>query len=158
MTQHTDHEIRGIHRLPLWGAFGVALLSLLLVTVFVVSGAKPVRVADSPVVAERSLIFRDGTNGAVVVRDAHSYRELVSFNKGEGAFVRISMRGMTRQRILKQLDVASPYNLVKTERGNLFIVDPLSLNKIRVDAFGPIAIKSFNQFLARDYSEKGAKG
>lgn len=158
MTQQSGPEITGVHKWPLLGALGVVIFALLLVVGSVLGGVKPVGFANSPVVTERSLLFRDGANGEVLVFDAKSRKHLAKFEKGEGAFVRISMRGMARQRINRELDMMSPYQLIKTENGNLYIRDPQSDHKIRINAFGPIATQSFNQFLERDYSEKGAKG
>ncbi|MEM9330374.1 MAG: photosynthetic complex assembly protein PuhC [Pseudomonadota bacterium] len=158
MKEQSTAEITGIHKWPLLGAFGVVVFAVLLVIGSVVSGVEPVGFASSPVVTERSLLFRDGKNGEVMVFDAISRQPLAKFEKGEGAFVRISMRGMARQRISRELDLMSPYRLIKTENGNLYIQDPQSKQKIRINAFGPVATKSFNQFLNRDYSEKGAKG
>ena len=158
MKHNGNTEITGIHKLPLYGAFGVAVLTLVLVTVFVFSGAKPVAIASSPVIEARELLFRDGTNGEVLVYDAETRQKLASFGKGDGAFLRISMRGMTRKRISGEHDLASPYTLVKTEDGNLYVKDPLSSHKIRINAFGSVAIENFSQFLEHDYSEKGAEG
>ncbi|MEM9277455.1 MAG: photosynthetic complex assembly protein PuhC [Pseudomonadota bacterium] len=158
MAQQTGQEITGIHKWPLFGALALVVFSLLLVFGSVISGVEPVGFNNSPTVTERSLLFRDGNNGEVLVFDADSFQALATFEKGEGAFVRISMRGMARQRINRELDLLSPFQLMKTENGNLYILDPLSDHKIRINAFGPVATKSFSQFLERDYSKKGAEG
>ena len=158
MTKQNEPEIRGIHKWPILGAWSVAVLALLLVTGSILGGVEPVGMAESPTVTERSLLFRDGRNGEVLVFGAESRRPLAIFEKGEGAFIRISMRGMARQRVIRELDVMSPYTLIKTRDGNLYISDPQSDQRIRVSAFGPIATNSFKQFLERDYSEKGAEG
>lgn len=157
--RHTNqNEIKGIHRLPLLGALAIVLLTVVLVLVSVLGGIEPVGTKSASSVEERDLYFQDHKNGQVLVFDANSKEEIGKFQKGEGAFVRISMRSMMRQRKLKEVDLKKPFKLVRFSDGNIKIVDPYSNEFIRINAFGPIAIKSFGQFLSTNHLEKGAKG
>lgn len=157
MSKNPTQEITGIHKLPLYGALAVVVLALLLVVGSVLSNG-PVSGNAQATVEERSLYILDEENGELAVYDARTKESLGRFTKGEGAFVRISMRSLVRMRTLKELDLNLPFKLVKSENGDLRITDPASGENIRVNAFGPIAIESFAKFLPSNHSEEGAKG
>ena len=157
MSDHPSPEITGIHKLPLYGALAVVVLALLLVVGSVYSKG-PVTNKELTSIEERSLYILDEKDGELAVYDAHTKENIGRFSKGEGAFVRISMRSLIRMRSLKEIDLNLPFRLVKSENGDLRITDPASGENIRVNAFGPIAIESFAQFLSNHHSEKGAKG
>ncbi len=157
MSQHHTHEITGIHKAPLYGALGVVIFALVLVVGAVLAKDDKAVPADVSV-EERSLYFLDAKNGVVAVYDAATRTKLGSFSKGEGAFVRISMRSLMRQRVLKEVDLNLPFKLIKTAKGDLKITDPASGEAIRVNAFGPLAIESFARFLPTNHSKQGAQG
>lgn len=158
MSNQRQDRIEGIHKLPLFGAFGVALLAVLLVTGATFAKKEPSAAPVEDAVAERSLYFVDTREGSVLVYDAKSREKLQSFDRGQGAFVRISIRSLMRQRVLKGVDVKQPFKLVEMPSGNIFIVDPKGGDKIRVNAFGTLAIESFSQFLPKHHSAEGAEG
>lgn len=147
-------KITGIHKLPLIGAGLVVAL-----TIFVVGTAqynKSTKV-DAPItktLAERDLIFRDGTAGNIVVRDAKTKELLGKFGRGEGAFIRISMRAMTHARRQNRVAQGQPYTLVKGEGNRLTIVDPVTGTSIKLNAFGAVAMDSFAKFLPKEADTK----
>lgn len=157
-------KIEGIHKLPLFGALAVAALTL-----FVVAGAqfsdagKVTRTIGTPV-QERALIFRDGKNGNVVVRDATTKIVLAKYGRGQGAFVRQSMRALSHNRLQRDNEKGQPYRLVRTAGGKLSIVDPVTGKFIKLNAFGKVAMTDFlallnhrtNNATAIVTSEKGA--
>lgn len=160
MTEKYTSEITGHHRWPLLGALGVVVFTIGVVGASVLLDKKPVNVAnmsDATTVMARELFFRDAANGNVNVYDAITKKRIGSFGKGEGAFVRISMRSMAHSRKQKEIDPRLPYRLVKLSDGNMRIVDPQSGDSIRLNAFGQVAIKSFAKFLI-DQTGKGAQG
>lgn len=157
MKQHRTDQITGYHKWPLLGALGVVVFTILIVLFAVLTKQKPVNIAVSETVIQRDLFFRDGQEGKVYVYDAETKKRLGIFVKGEGAFVRISMRAMAHQRKQNEIDPRLPYRLVKLSDGNMKIVDPQSGHSIRLNAFGAVAIDSFAQFLT-DQSGKGAQG
>ena len=152
-----QNEIHGIHKWPLLGALALVVLTLVLVTATVLTKPQQSVAANEPV-AERLLYFVDSTEGVVAVYDAVTREKLGAFSPGEGAFLRISMRSLMRQRDLKEIDLKLPFKLVRTRNGDLAITDPHSGDNIRVNAFGPVAMDNFARFLPTDYSQKGAEG
>lgn len=158
MTETMDKKANPVsHKYPLLGVLCIVVFTLIVVLGAVVTKQEPVNVAEASILQHRDLYFRDVTGGKVNVYDAKSKQRIGSFNKGEGAFVRISMRAMAHQRKQKEIDQKLPYRVVKLEDGNLKIIDPQSGHGIRLNAFGPIAIESFAQFLT-DQTGKGAQG
>lgn len=155
MTDRQQHEITGIHRLPLYGALAVVLFALVVVAgALVTDSGKVGRTIGEPV-AERTIGFRDEAGGIVSVFDADTQQTLGRFGVGEGAFVRMSVRSMTLKRISKRVSHELPYRLVRTAEGKLSFIDPATGHFIKLNAFGSVAISSFSQFLP-DHSEKGA--
>lgn len=157
MENNRKDQITGYHKWPLYGALGVVMFSFLIILGAVLSGQPPVGSKQSETVTYRDLFFRDGTQGKVHVYDAETKKRLGSFGKGEGAFVRISMRAMAHQRKQNEIDLKLPYRLIKLRDGNMKIVDPQSDHAIRLNAFGAVAVDSFAQFLTNQ-TGKGAQG
>ncbi|MEM8749459.1 MAG: photosynthetic complex assembly protein PuhC [Pseudomonadota bacterium] len=162
-SQRTD-KIEGIHKLPLFGALAVVVL-----TVVVVIGAmqtdtgRVTRTIGEPI-AERELLFRDGPKGTVIVRDAETKAVIATYGRGEGAFIRQSMRALSYNRTHYATERGQPYRLVKTAAGKLSIVDPVTGKFIKLNAFGAVAMEGFSALLQRapdsanltSTSEKGA--
>ncbi len=157
MTQDRTDQITGYHKWPLYGALGVVVFTFLIVLAAVLMKKEPVNIAQAETVIQRDLFFRDGTQGKVIVYDAETKKRIGSFAKGEGAFVRISMRAMAHQRKQNEIDLRLPYRLVKLSDGNMKIVDPQNDHAIRLNAFGAVAVDSFAQFLTNQ-TGKGAQG
>jgi len=157
MTQERTDQITGYHKWPLYGALGVVVFTFLIVLAAVLMKKEPVNIEKAETVIQRDLFFRDGTQGKVVVYDAETKKRLGSFGKGEGAFVRISMRAMAHKRKQNEIDLRLPYRLIKLSDGNMKIVDPQNDHAIRLNAFGTVAIESFAQFLTNQ-TGKGAQG
>ena len=157
MKNNRTDQITGYHKWPLYGALGVVVFSFLIILGAVLTGQPPVGLKQSETVLQRDLFFRDGTEGKVHVYDAETKKRLGSFAKGEGAFVRISMRAMAHQRKQNEIDLRLPYRLIKSSDGNMKIVDPQSDHAIRLNAFGAVAVDSFAQFLTNQ-TGKGAQG
>ena len=157
MENNRTDQITGYHKWPLYGALGVVVFSVLIILGSVLTGQPPVGLKQSETVTQRDLFFRDGTEGKVHVYDAETKKRLGSFAKGEGAFVRISMRAMAHQRKQNEIDLRLPYRLIKLSDGNMKIVDPQSDHAIRLNAFGAVAVDSFAKFLTNQ-TGKGAQG
>ena len=157
-TENPPSEITGIHRLPVLGALGVVVLTLVLVVSSALTEGGRVRKDMGIASAERDLLFRDGKAGAIIVRDAKSREKLAEFGKGEGAFIRISMRAMTHARRTHSVPLDMPYRLVRNTQNHLSIFDPQTGEFIKLVAFGQVAKDSFSRFLEEPVhtSAKGA--
>lgn len=155
--QHNQDQALGHHKWPLLGALGVVVLTLVVIFGAVITKQEPVNIAKAEVVEHRDLFFRDVVEGKVNVYDAITKKRIGSFAKGEGSFIRVSMRAMAHQRKQKEIDLLLPYRVVKLSDGNFKIIDPQSGHGIRLNAFGSVAIDSFAPFL-NNQTGKGAQG
>lgn len=155
MTDIRQDEITGIHKVPLYGALGVVVLSIVLICFAVVTGKGQVgRTIGKPAV-ERAISFRTNATGEFSVLDAETAETLGSFGTGAGAFIRMSVRSMTLNRTSKGIPYDLPYRLVRTADGKMSFIDPETGHFIKLNAFGSVAMTSFSQFLPNP-SENGA--
>ena len=98
----------------------------------------------------RHLAFEDRADGAVVVKDADAGSTLAVM-KGEndgGGFVRGVMRGMARERKMKGIGPAAPFELTQWENGSLSLCDPATGRSIELGSFGATNRAAFAKFLS----------
>lgn len=111
-------------------------------------------------VASRDLSFEQRDNGALVVRDAEiagagqaapsQVREDVIkvFDAGEGGFVRGILRGLTRDRQMRGIDLERPYRLSYTADRRLTLEDLATGYRIDLAAYGSGNVETFIEFLS----------
>ena len=105
-------------------------------------------------VSERSLRFEDMVDGSVRVSDADTGEEIASLigeNDG-GGFVRGVLRGMARERAMRDIGQTSAFTLTLWQDGSLSLNDPATGRSVELGAFGPDNRAAFLRFV-----EKGAQ-
>jgi putative photosynthetic complex assembly protein len=125
------------HSLPL----AVKLLgSMLLVILLAIGFARwqgfTSKQADAATVWQRDLIFADGPNGNVVVKDAQTQSEIAQFD-GEQGFLRSTLRALVRERKRQSIGPDAPMQLLGRADGRLTLIDPSTQQRIDLEAFGP---------------------
>lgn len=135
------------HNRIVMGAFSVAALAVVLVSTAVMTGAKVAPLPIGEIVESRDLFFRDASRGRIAVYDGETRRIITRFEKGEGAFVRQSMRALNHTRRVSNLDMGRAYQLTRTDKGIMLLSDPATGERIKLNAFGRVAIDSFTRFL-----------
>jgi putative photosynthetic complex assembly protein len=95
------------------------------------------------------LRFEDQDDGAVVVRRADSNDVVATIAPGEGGFVRGSMRGMNRTRMLSGIDRGLPFTLTQERDGRLMLRDPHTGREMELRSFGRDNHEAFARILAR---------
>ncbi len=149
------HQDPTVPRGALLAAGGMVVLTLLAVASvrlgFVSPAGDPaaVRVAENArPVASRDLVFLDGADGSVEVRDAATgtVRVAVAANSKIG-FIRGVMRGLARARHLRGLDKAAPFRLTRWSNGNLTLLDPGTGQSVELGSFGPTNRAAFEALL-----------
>jgi putative photosynthetic complex assembly protein len=85
---------------------------------------------------QRDLIFADGPEGAVLVIDAHSKKEIAKF-EGEQGFLRSTLRALVRERRREGMGPETPLHLIGRADGRLTLLDPSTRQRIDLEAFGP---------------------
>ena len=135
-THHHDAPFGTTTPWPIY-ALGALLLATLAVVAWEryqhVNAPAPVEVAAS---WERSLRFHDTPNGDIAVIDATT-DQVVARYQGEHGFLRGSLRALTRERALRNLGPAQPFQLIGHVDGRLTLRDPATGQRIALESFGP---------------------
>ena len=92
--------------------------------------------ADAATVWQRDLVFADGPQGSVIVKDAQSQTEIAQF-EGEQGFLRSTLRALVRERKRQNIGPDAPMQLLGRADGRLTLLDPSTHQRIDLEAFGP---------------------
>lgn len=118
-------------------ALGAMLLATLAVVAWEryqhVNAPAPVEVAAA---WERTLRFQDTPEGDIAVIDAGT-EQVVARYQGEHGFLRGSLRALARERALRGLGPAQPFQLIGHVDGRLTLRDPATGQRIALESFGP---------------------
>ena len=157
MSHHHDAPV--IHRNALRGAGLLVVISILAAAVSSWNGPPTVMDPTVPVVESRALRFEDAPGGAVVVRDEIGV--VAVYGAGEGQFVRGVVRALARHR--RQVpgaedDLYAAFELQHRSDGRLALVDPVSGERIVVNAFGSENFGAFVELLRAPATDAQANG
>ena len=100
----------------------------------------PVVSSDAPAVM---LHFADREDGAVVVSEAESHREVAVLAPGSNGFVRGVLRSLTRTRRMESIGRDTPFRLSREADGRLLLSDPESGRAIELRSFGRTNYEAF---------------
>ena len=92
--------------------------------------------ADAATIWQRDLVFADGPQGSVIVKDAQSQTEIAQF-EGEQGFLRSTLRALVRERKRQNIGPDAPMQLLGRADGRLTLLDPSTQQRIDLEAFGP---------------------
>lgn len=115
---------------------GSMLLSILLAIGFARWQGISDKQADAATVWQRNLVFADGPQGSVIVKDAQSQTEIAQF-EGEQGFLRSTLRALVRERKRQNIGPDAPMQLLGRADGRLTLLDPSTQQRIDLEAFGP---------------------
>jgi putative photosynthetic complex assembly protein len=140
----SGHHEMNFPKPALWGASGLVLLALL-GTAAVRMGALPevanpqAMRAEAQVapIAQRDLRFADRKDGAVVVSDLAGATVATIYPDSEQGFVRGVMRGLARERRLKDASMQAPFRLQLWADNGLTLTDLATGRQIELGSFGP---------------------
>lgn len=138
---------RPFPRGALFGAAALVLLALLSVTAARLSGVGVMEMPAAAPVQSRDLRFEDRASGAVAVFDARDDRVVEVLAPGTNSFVRGVLRGLARDRMLREIGSRPPFRLTRWADGRLSIEDPTTGRRIDLGAFGPTNAAAFARLL-----------
>ncbi len=115
-------------------AVGGLVALILFVADFVDSG-KLTREVDAQAVMTKQLRFEDRSDGSIAVVSATD-GQVVKVIEGEAGFVRGILRAMARERRIKEVNQAIPFELIARADGRLTLLDPATGNRIDLESFG----------------------
>ncbi len=135
---------------PLAGAIGLVCFALAAVAIGHQSHARAQPPASS-VVATRSLVFKDRSDGAVLVYDSGptsaSEERLAAVIQGQSGFLRGVLRGFARGRKAIGIGDDPPFRLTAWADGQVTLYDPSTGRSAELEAFGPDNERVFTNFL-----------
>ena len=152
---HHDHA-EPIPRVPLLMIGGVVLLALALAAStslgLVARDAVPEAsraAAGTQASDTRSLFFRDGEDGAVLIDDAETGERVARVEPGTGGFIRSTVRGLVQVRRREGIGAATPFTLTAYDNGALAIGDPTTGETRELTGFGQDNSAAFAVLLNR---------
>lgn len=138
-----------------------AVAAVLAITVLAVGGARlggyrppssvPVGSADST----RLLQFEDAAQGVVIVRDAATRETIATFGRGEGSFVRATLRALVHDRQRKGASLDEEFRLESHGGNQLFLIDEATGKALSLNAFGPANTAAFAAFMSNQRKGEG---
>lgn len=137
----------------------VAIMAGLVLTMVLIGGARlagyepPSSLPDMQPSATRLLQFEDASVGTVNVRDAQTQETIHSFGRGEGSFVRATLRALVNHRKNQGIPLEGDFRLERHAGGQLFLIDEATAKTISLNAFGPANTAVFAAFLSTEKGE-----
>jgi putative photosynthetic complex assembly protein len=141
--------------------YGVAaLIGFMMVAVvfgrFGGDGGGPTETFNKVAIESRSLRFEDRTDGGVTVIDVTEDRLVAVLEPGTNNFIRGVVRGLARDRMLRNIGPRPPFQLTLWDSGALTLEDHSTGRVIDLNAFGATNLAAFAQFL--EFNEKETVG
>jgi putative photosynthetic complex assembly protein len=106
-----------------------------------------VRMPPSAPVTSAELQFVDRSDGSILIRQAGSGETVTIVPPESNGFIRGVMRGMARERMLSSIGAEPPFELTRRANGTLTLVDPETMRRVELDAFGPTNAGAFAAIL-----------
>lgn len=146
-----SHDVK----IPLGVLLAIALVlagTIAAVAFFRVSGKEPVARVPAPeqVIETHQLRFTDGDGGTVEVhelRDGAAEQLIHVIQPGEGGFIRGLLRSLARARRASGVGDEHPFVLIQLANGTMLLEDPMTDQRIYLQAFGPASVESFKALL-----------
>lgn len=135
------------------GLVGISLVAVFSVRAGLIEArptAPQVRAANKvAVVTEREFRFSDRKDGALVIADARTDVPVVILEPGSNTgFIRGVMRGLMRERVLKEVERGAPVRVTQWADGALTLTDLGTGRIIELGSFGPDNRRAFAAVLA----------
>lgn len=125
---------------------GLAILALVGLTIAPLPSVRGPE-GSVPPRSERSFHAADRADGAVVITDAATGREVLVVAPGEDGFIRGTLRGLARDRRMRDLGPEAPFRLVAWSDGRLTLDDPATGRRLDLLAFGQTQAEAFARLL-----------
>jgi putative photosynthetic complex assembly protein len=143
MPRALRHEVFG--KGPALG-MGLAILALVGLTIAPLPSVRAPEGAAA-VRSERSFHAADRGDGAVVLTDATSGSEVLVVAPGEDGFMRSTLRGLARERRMRDLGPEAPFRLTAWNDGRLTLDDTATGRRLDLLAFGQTQAEAFARLL-----------
>jgi len=149
MMSGTAPRPKPLPRAMVLGTLAVLAGTLVLATLGHKAPVNPAAIGAQPT-ASRDLHFADRADGAVVVSDAVTGRQVEIVEPGADGFVRGAMRGLVRQRRIAEIGPDLPFRLSTWSNGRITLQDTANGNTMELHAFGRTNVEAFLRLLAKE--------
>jgi putative photosynthetic complex assembly protein len=112
---------------------------------------KPAQIAEQV----RILTFEDVAPGTVIVSDTTTNEIIATFGRGQGSFVRATLRALVHDRQKKGASLDKDFRLERHTNAQLFLIDEATGKAISLNAFGPDNTAAFAAFLSTPNKGEG---
>ena len=134
-------------RLPLAGAAIMIVFAILAVAFAQRTGIGTMKADNGVPVEMRDIVLVQDPAKKITITDASSGQLIASFEDGEGAFVRGSLRAFERMRLVSRIAPDQPYRLIRWQNGAISLSDTGTGERFYLDAFGPDNAAAFAAIL-----------
>lgn len=152
----TDTTATVISQKPFVAIFIALALTVLAIGASQLSGYQPPPTLPAAAAEETRLLrFEDAQQGVVIVRDANSGETIATFGRGEGSFVRATLRALVHDRIRKAVTNEGDFRLERHAGPQWFLIDEASGKTLSLNAFGPDNTAAFAVFMSNQKKGEG---
>jgi putative photosynthetic complex assembly protein len=149
-----------ISQKPFAAVVAVLAVSVLVIGVARLSGYQPPQILPAGAADEsRVLKFEDTSRGVVSVRDAKTGESIASFGRGEGSFVRATLRALVNDRRHKGIPLEGDFRLerhtVSSAGTQLYLIDEATGKTLSLNAYGPDNTAAFAAFMSNQKKGEG---
>jgi putative photosynthetic complex assembly protein len=139
----------GLPKGALWGAFGLVMLTVVLVFADQATDAmRGEQTVTSPQSVYRLAFAIDGEDGPVTVTRAEDGSELAVLAAEDSRFLRIVVTSLMDKRERSDISVARPFELIRWSDGTMILADPTNGQYMPLNGFGRDNERAFQALLA----------
>lgn len=154
----TSKPIKSFRPLPMLPtALAMAAVVALIGTARLLGVRPEASLPTSAAFAQRVLSFEDA-KGMVIVRDADTGEIIQQFGKGEGTFVRATLRALVNDRKKQGISKKEDFRLEAHKGPQFYLIDEASGRTISLNAFGPSNTAVFAAFINTNATTTANKG
>ncbi len=133
---------------------GIALTGLVALTIAPAGGGRAPEELGALARASRGITVADRGDGAVVIRDAAGGHVVLVLPPGEDGFMRGTLRGLARDRRLRNLGPEAPFRLTAWSDGRMTLDDTATGRRLDLLAFGQTNAEAFMRLLPNGETNK----
>lgn len=95
----------------------------------------------------------DAPRGTVIISDAATGKEIQTFHRAEGSFLRATLRALVNDRRRKGVTDKGDFKLERYSGGQLYLIDETTGRRLALNAYGPDNSAVFAAFMSNEKGE-----
>jgi putative photosynthetic complex assembly protein len=134
---------------------GLVVVVLLIGSVRLGGYQPPSSIPDNVVLNTRLLHVEDTPQGGVIVNDAQTGQNIITYQLGEGSFFRATLRTLVHDRLHKGLGIDGNFRLETHTGDQLYLIDEVTGKALPMNAFGPANAAVFAALMSNHNQGEG---